>query len=185
MKRSARVLIWGLAMLSGGCATQSLVDDVALSGQVGVRDITGLVPLAARMELADHESFLMPLDDHDNAMPVYPESLLARRLPPQALCLRVSIGVDGAVMASAPIDEGAPACPDIHAIDAAFFHAAQTVVSGWRFDPALRCVFPTVAAKEHVEASCSGGEEVPVPVSLAYRFVFEQRDGHGSVRIGK
>lgn len=189
MKRSCMAML--VAVLCTGCATtQPVVDgDVSRSGQVGVRDITEHVPVAARMELADNESFLMPLDDRDNAMPVYPASLLARQLPPQALCLRVSIDADGGVMSSAPIVKGAAAegadCSSVDATDAAFFEAAQAVVAGWRFDPALRCVFPDAKAKANVEASCSGGQEVPVPVSLAYRFVFEQHDGRGSVRIGK
>lgn len=188
MKRSWMVML--VTVLSTGCATTPPVDDEASrSGQVGVQDITGYVPMAARMELADNESFLMPLDDRDNAIPVYPAALLARQLPPQVVCLRVSIDADGGVMSSAPIvedaAEGAADCPGVDATDAAFFEAAQATVAGWRFDPALRCVFPDARAKANVEASCSGGKEVPVPVSLGYRFVFEQHDGRGSVRIGR
>ena len=183
---------WGMAMLvvglSAGCATAPNpgLDDAEASraGQVGVRDITGLVPAGARLQLADNESFLMPLDEPDNPVPAYPATLLARKLPPQAVCLRVAIGDDGKVLSSAPLSEG-EGCAAVEASHQAFVDAATAAVAGWRFEPALRCVFPTIAAKQNVEASCSGGEEVPVAVSLAYRFVFEQHDGRGSVRIGK
>ncbi|GAB3336886.1 hypothetical protein GCM10027359_11870 [Marilutibacter aestuarii] len=30
----------------------------------------------------------------------------------------------------------------------------------------------------------AGGETVPQPISLAYRFVFEQHEGRGTARIG-
>lgn len=182
---------WFLVMLLAGCAStgESLVEDASRAGNVGITDITQGVAPAARMVLAENESFLMPLDDRDNAVPVYPASLLARQLPPQVVCLRVSIDDDGGVMSSAPIVKGAAAegadCPGVDATHAAFFEAAQAAVARWRFDPALRCVFPDAKTKANVEASCSGGQEVRTAVSLAYRFVFEQHDGRGSVRVGR
>ena len=181
-----RKMSWFMVMLLAGCASsgRSPVEEASRAGNVGVADITQGVAPAARMVLAGNESFLMPLDDRDNQVPDYPAALLARRLPPQPVCLRVSIGSDGLVVASAPIP-GAPPCATPDPVDPAFVDAAIAAVATWRFDPALRCVFPTVEARENVEASCSGGREVPQAVSLAYRFVFEQHDGRGSVRIGK
>lgn len=181
-----RKALWFVVMLLAGCAStrESSIEEASRAGSVGVTDITQGVATDARMVLAANESFLMPLDERDNQVPDYPASLLAKRLPPQAVCLRVSIGSNGWVMASAPIVE-APDCLGPDAIDPAFFDAAIDAVATWRFDPALRCIFPTVKAKENVEASCSGGQEVPQAVSLAYRFVFEQHDGRGAVRVGR
>ncbi|HEY5802569.1 MAG TPA: hypothetical protein VIT90_02590 [Lysobacter sp.] len=172
-----------VAVLVTGCATgvPARNDDPSRSGQVGMRDISAVIAPTARMQLADNESFLMPLDDSANAAPVYPDSLLARRLPAQVVCMRVSVGRDGGVSSSAPLVQ-APECPGPDEVDAAFFGAASQAVAGWRFDPALRCVFPDARTKENTIASCGGFQEVPVPVSLTYRFVFEQKDGRGSVR---
>jgi hypothetical protein len=53
----------------------------------------------------------------------------------------------------------------------------------WRFDPAFRCVFPEGVRPAPGVCSGTGVEEIPQAVSLVYRFVFEQRDGRGNVRM--
>src|SRR5688572_1252669 len=173
------------ALLASGCATAPPTansEAASPSGQVGMRDISAVIAPTTRMQLAENESFLMPLDDSANATPAYPDALLAQRLPAQIVCMRVSVDRDGAVTSSAPMVK-MPECPGPEQVDAAFFGAAAKAVAGWRFDPALRCVFPDAKTKENTIASCGGFQAIPEAVSLTYRFVFEQKDGRGSVRV--
>ncbi|MEI2454342.1 hypothetical protein ABU614_13165 [Lysobacter firmicutimachus] len=151
------------------------------SGAVGVRSIDKQVLDAERLQLAANETFQMPLAEAGNAAPAYPDELLAQRLAPQTVCLNLAIGADGAVAGSRPV-ERAEGCPAPATVDPRFFAAARRAVAQWRFDPAFRCVYP--GAKPVDEQGCVSGREEPVAVSLAFRFVFEQRDGRGLVRIG-
>ncbi|MGO1068620.1 hypothetical protein [Lysobacter sp. CA199] len=171
------------ALWLAGCATtapQPLVDP-GLSGAVGVRSIDKLMPSTDRMQLADNETFQMPLAEAGNSVPAYPSELLAHRLPPQTVCLRVAIGADGRVMDSQPIDDAKAGCPGGSGHDPRFIEAARTAAAQWRFDPAFRCVYP---GPKPDEQGCVTGTEEAVAVSLAFSFVFEQQGGKGSVRIG-
>ena len=175
----------GVALTAGmlvGCASTLPGDATTTSGRVGARDITRALP-AGEWVIADNESFLMPLEEAGNLPPEYPGQLLARRLPPQRVCLRLSIGPDGRVFDSTPLPASAD-CPPDGAVPPAFLAAAREAVAGWRFDPAFRCVYADAAQKADAGEGCNGGEIVPEAVSLAYRFDFEQHDGRGSVRVG-
>lgn len=152
-------------------------------GRVGHTDITASIASAdQRLTLASNESFLMPLEDLGNAVPIYPADLLADALPPRTVCLQVDIDESGKVSAATPADDVDP-CPT--GTEPAFVEAARSAVLTWRFDPALRCVFPDAATRELAIASCAGGEEHPQAIRIAYRFVFESLDGRGVVRMGK
>lgn len=174
-----------VAVLCAGCATavESPRGAVPRAGAVGVQDISGLTAAPhGRIALAGNESYLEPLEAVDSPLPAYPAHLLAARLDAQAVCVRIGIDATGAIVSSRPHVES-PACPA--AADPAFAQAAADTLATWTFEPARRCIFPTPEAKELALASCSGGREVPIAVSLTYRFVFEQRDGEGSVRMGR
>ncbi len=178
---------WMIAVLAlAACATPPAVvrtpearSGEARSGQVGMEDLTATVAAAERMQLADNEHFLPPLPEPGNTVPAYPLELLIQRLPAQIVCLRVSIGEDGVVTSSALL-ERPPDC-DVPAAAAQFVAAAQTTVASWHFDPALRCLFERGQKPKYL--TCDGAREVPQSVSLTYRFVFEQQDGRGSVRM--
>lgn len=164
-------------ILLAGCMT------APIRGQVGVSEVNSAVPAEARMTLADNETFQPPLAAVDNPLPVYPAALLAHRLPPQAVCVRVSIDEKGAVSDTAAIVAG-PDCAAPDNAGAEFYNAAQRAAAEWHFDPAFRCVYPkTVKPRDN---GCWGDDvkEVPQAVSLIYRFVFEQIDGKGAVRVG-
>ena len=153
-----------------------------LRAQVGVTEVDSAVPADTRMELAENESFMKPMPSADNEMPLYPETMLQHRLAPQAVCVRVSIDEKGGVSATAPIGVG-PDCPAESNAATAFYDAAQAATAAWHYEPAFRCIFPkkTKAPRN----SCLGErvKEVPEAVSLVYRFVFEQTDGKGAVRL--
>lgn len=133
-----------------------------------------------RLVMADNESFLLPLDDRKNVHPSYPQDLLARRLSPRTVCLRVGIDEKGAVIVVA----GAPAS-EFCVMDAEpeFLAASEAAARTWRFDPALRCVFRNAKDKERAHASCDGGKSVPQAVTLVYRIRFEQVDGQPKVHV--
>lgn len=173
-----------VVLLSAGCAStpRSLPVDVepARSGAVGAREISDTVSSTPRMALSPGETFFMPRANAGNALPVYPHDLLARRLPPQSLCLRISLDEQGVVLATAPIEQP-PECPAGAAQEPQFLAAAVRAARGWQFDPGVRCEYRDTAAR--ISGDCSGGRETAQAVSLAYRFVFEQHEGRGSVRL--
>ena len=169
-------------MLAGCTHTPATVEDerAPRAGDVGVTEITSSVPAAGRMVMAGSETFFMPMASHDNALPSYPQALLAQRLPPQTVCLRVSIDSAGAVMDATRLARP-PDCPGSNDVYAPFFAAAAAAARTWHFDPAVRCEYPNLQAQQRED--CTGGRETPQAVSLTYRFVFEQRDGRGFVRM--
>ena len=173
----------GVALGLAACACAPTSQRSA-SGQVGVSEVDTAVPAESRMTLSSNETFQPPLPAADNAIPIFPTDLLAQRLSPQALCLRVSIDERGAVIDSAPLATG-PDCPEIEQVAPAFYEAAQEAVNAWRFDPAFRCIYPD-GAEPDPQGGCwgEGVKEEAQAVSLAYRFMFEQVDGKGAVRLG-
>lgn len=184
MKPTSWALSLGLLVL-GACASAPPRDAASHDpnrGAVGVRSIDKLLASPERMQLADNETFQMPLAESGNVPPAYPDSLLAQRLGPQTVCLSVAIGADGRVSGSRPLDLG-EGCLGASAADPRFVEAARAAAAQWRFDPAFRCVYP--GAKPVDEQGCVTGREEAVAVSLAYSFVFEQKDGRGTVRMGE
>lgn len=173
----------GSALLFVGCASNpaKLVSDETQAGRVGMREISHAVA-GERLVLAENETFLEPLEDDSNPLPVYPEDLLSHRLPPQLVCLRVSIDENGTVMTAVPFVQ-LPDCPEAGAMGVSFYGAAIRAAEKWRYEPALRCVFPDVRTKEATYGSCGGYAQFPQPISLTYRFMFEQEDGRSKVRM--
>ena len=160
--------------------TRAPLDDPR-EGQVGFAEVDSAVPSDIRLVLADNERYQPPLPDAANPAPEYPAHLLAHHLPPQAVCVRLSIDEYGAVTATAPVDQG-PDCTLGMDVESAFYAAAVAAVMQWRFEPAFRCVFPEGSAPD-MGCGFIDTQEVPQAVSLTYRFVFEQVDGKGQVRI--
>lgn len=169
-------------LLLAGCAGTSVAPTDPRSGQVGVRDVTDGVAGEARMVLAANETFAAPLPAPDNALPVYPTTLLAQQLPPRAVCVQVGVAEDGSVMGATPAPTS-PDCPVLRPEAQPFFEAAAVATLAWRFEPAFRCVFDHTPAPGEA-CGPEGTQEIPQAVSLVYRFVFEQVDGRGSVRVG-
>ena len=174
-------------LLLAACATRRAdpppdAAPASRAGSVGFQDISGLVNVPVRVSLAPNETYLEPLEAVGSPMPGYPPVLLGARLAPQTVCVSVAIDAQGGILSSGGVI-APPACPA--PAEAAFLDAVRTTLAGWTFEPARRCVFPSVAAKELANANCSGGREIPIPVTLTYRFVFEQHDGKGVVRMGR
>lgn len=182
MKTATPVLAVLACALLAACAT--LPGRESRHGAVGFSEISTATPTQARLALADNETFEPPVPRSGNALPIYPAHLLERRLPPQALCLRIGIGEDGGVLDAEPVSDG-PDCPGDLIEESAFFAAASEAVRAWRFDPSFRCVHPSAEAAQASQGGCGldGTREIPQAVSLVYRFVFRQIDGRGSVEM--
>ncbi len=169
---------WTAAMICGYAAfTHAQTAATAASAPAPV---AGTATPDNRLVLAENESFLMPLDDMKNVHPSYPPTLLDRRLPPRTVCLRVGIDEKGAVtvVARAPASEFCATSAEPE-----FLAVSETAARTWKFDPALRCVFRNAQDKERAVASCDGGKGIPQPVTLVYRFRFEQIDGKPQVHV--
>ena len=163
------------AVLALACGLAFAAQDAAVS------EVDSPVPQSS-MTLKDNETFQRPMPMPGNALPAYPETMLAHLLPPQTVCVRVSIDEKGKVDATHPIGAG-PDCPTPQNAPAAFYEAAEDAAKSWTFDPAFRCVYPKRVKPN--PSGCFGDdvEEVPTAVSMVYRFVFEQAEGHGAVRV--
>ncbi len=173
-----RILAGILMLVLSACAgrdSRSVVD--AREGDVGISLVA--VPAAERMELAPNERFEFPLPHPDNALPTYPEALLALKLPPQPFCVGVSIGEAGEVFRIDPIEVGED-CEAGGEAPEAMREAVFDAVGFWRFEAAFRCVYPDGVQPSNL-ACMPPGEEVPTAIRMPYRFVFVQRDGKGFV----
>ncbi|WP_235048225.1 energy transducer TonB [Xanthomonas cassavae] len=174
-----------LTLALGGCASGGGEPPPipARGGQVGMNEISDELVASHRMVLADNESFIPPLEDEGNQPPAYPPSLLGQALPPSTVCLQVVVGADGRVPASTPLEQP-PRCPTSASLDPLMLQAARSAVAMWRFEPGLRCLFPDLETKRTTYGSCGESPSRAEPVTLTYRFIFEQRDGKGTVRMG-
>jgi hypothetical protein len=140
-------------------------------------------PAEGQLVLAENESFLLPIDEPGNRLPEYPAAVLAQpQSAPSYVCMRVDIDEEGKVGFAGPIVRD-PDCPPITELTKQFADAAATALATWRFEPAIKCVFRNKRAKEAAGMSCSGGREVPQATTLTFRFLFEQVDGRGVVRM--
>ena len=180
--------LFHLLILLALCGCVSLVAPVetgfrAKGGQVGMNDISDELVSNQRMVLASNESFIPPLDDDSNAPPGYPAALLGQSLDARVVCLQIAVAADGTVSASHPV-EHPPRCPRVGELDPQMLASASNAVAGWRFEPGLRCIFPDIETKQTTYGSCGESKSVAEPVSLTYRFIFEQKDGKGHVHIG-
>jgi hypothetical protein len=174
------LLVLCLVLMLSGCFWRKARPEAAPDpriGEVGVGLVA--VPAESRMQLPENERFEYPLPDPSNVFPNYPEALLAQRLPPQAVCVSISISAEGHVFRVDPMQTGED-CEETARAPIEFRQAVYDAVGFWRFDPAFRCVYP-----EGVQPGQLGcippGREVPVAVSLPYRFVFLQVEGKGVV----
>lgn len=138
---------------------------------------------SGQMALKENETFLLPIDEPGNRLPEYPAEVLAQQVVPSAqVCMRVDIDEEGSVSYAGPVVRE-PDCPPITELTKQFADAATATLTSWRFEPAIKCVFRSKRAKEAAGMSCQGGRENPVATTLTFRFLFEQVDGQGRVRM--
>lgn len=114
-----------------------------------------------------------PMNEH--VAPVYPEDLLAQRLPATTVRVRVIVDENGIVT-----DSTALAAPPNYP---QFFAAVQAAVRQWTYSPLVR----SVPADEETQLHFNGwsatysGKATAMPFHQDYDIVFTQKDGKGVV----
>ena len=163
---------WMLAlMVSSGCATRT--------GNVDQRML--LPDGAARYEMEPHQAFVFPLP-LDNPAPVFPAGTTLREMPATTVCVAFIVDVQGVTSEVRPLEQAGceRGAPVAHLHD-----VAMVAVASWRFSPAMFCEYPDAATRDRDwnGTGCAGTrvQARTVPVSLAYAFTFEVRDGKGRV----
>lgn len=172
-----------LALLPSACATLPPPRPAPLpdstTGQVDAAVLEA--PAADRYAATDGVSYEQPVAFPDNALPAYPPPLLAQRLPPQRVSVRVVVDAAGQVAGVSRLDT---AGEDPASEDPAFFLAVSAAVRQWRF-------FPLVEIRKGEPASLSVGEVTTrypgqpraLPFHQDYVFRFVQHDGRPAVEL--
>jgi hypothetical protein len=163
------------ASLASGCAHR--IDRV---------DQRLLLPESAgRYEMAAHQAFVYPVPI-DTAGPAFPSTGMPRELPAFTLC--VAFVVDDRGMATQVVPLHQAGCAD-GAAQPLLRDAALAAVAGWTFEPAMFCDYPDAKSRDRDwNGHGCAGERVQarvVPVSLAYAFTFEIREGRQRVATAK
>jgi hypothetical protein len=140
---------------------------------------------AARYEMAAHQAFVYPLP-RDNAAPVFPMDNMPRELAPVTVCVAFVVDGEGRTTELSPLQQ--PGCGD-PAAEPALRDASLAAVATWRFEPAMFCDYPDAATRDRDwnGQGCAGAVDHArvVPVSLAYAFTFEIREGRQRVAAMK
>jgi hypothetical protein len=126
-------------------------------------------------EVATNETWFAPAPMGDHMAPVYPEELLARKLPAITVRVRLIVDENGIVTDSTAL-EAPPNYPQ-------FFAAVQAAARQWTYSPLVRAV----PGEEDTALRFSGwsatysGKATPMPFHQDYDIVFTQKDGKGVV----
>ncbi len=173
MRRMGMTRVWAAGALLS----------MAMAASVQANEPADTPAAEGALQPAENETFLLPIDEPGNRLPEYPQAVLTQQQAgAHYVCMRVDIDEEGKVSYAGPIVREAD-CPPITELTKQFADAATTALSSWRFEPAIKCVFRSKRAKEAAGMSCSGGREVPQATSLTFRFLFEQVEGRGVVRM--
>lgn len=169
-----------VVLLSTGCA--HVVKSEATADVSGKVDRNVILPAdSTRMQL-EHNQVVIPGElTNPEVMPVYPEFLLASKLPDQTVCVSFVVKEDGSVANVAPV-YGVEGCPVGNPQSRKeFLEATIAAVSHWDFFSYVRCTFP-LGTPDAQKCNGPGASSEQIAVTLAYRFLFSSRDGSGAVR---
>lgn len=140
------------------------------SGEVDAQRIESVA--SDRYEVAEGATYEQPRAVDTNTMPVYPPALLAQRLPPQSVGVRLVVDPEGRVAEVQALD------PDGSATGG-FLASVRASCATWRFSPLTET--RAVEVRRRLPDGDLEIEYVPqtraLPFHLDYRFVFRQVDG--------
>ncbi len=146
-----------------------------LQGSVDVHELKAAE--SERYDHAGHVDYIQPLAYPENVSPAYPPDLLARRLPPIIVTVRLIVDTNGAVTEVRPLD----------AIEAPeqdrFFGAISAACRQWKFSALIRLDLdagPTTVIEDG-ESVVYSGQPKALPFHRDYAFGFSQRDGKPQV----
>jgi hypothetical protein len=175
---SGRRRIAGLALMLSLAACRSVPTQAPPppSGEVDAQPI--VAASADRYEVAEGATYAQPQASPGNALPVYPSDLLAPRLAPHIVRIRLIVDAQGRVAEVRSLDPETPGD--------AFLAAVRAACAGWRFSPLTET--RTVEQRRRLP---DGDVEIeylpqsrPLPFHLDYRFAFRQIDGRAVVDAG-
>lgn len=118
-------------------------------------------PVDMRYQAVPGSTYFSPLPIRENAKPEYPASLLARRLPPATIVVRLIVDGAGAVERASVV----AATSD----EQSFADAVLSAVKAWTFIPLKRV---------------TGDRIERLPFTQDYRFTFRQVNGRAIVEDG-
>ena len=145
-----------------------------------------LLPEAAgRYDMAAHQAFVYPVPVA-MAGPAFPSTGMPRELPSLTVCVAFVVDVEGRATQVSPLRQSG--CDD-GAVQPLLRDAALAAVAGWAFEPAMFCDYPDAVSRDRDwnGQGCAGDrvQARAVPVSLAYAFTFEIREGRQRVVAAK
>jgi TonB family protein len=124
--------------------------------------------------VATNETWFEPTPMDEHVAPVYPEELLAQKLPPTTVRVRLIVDQDGTVTDSTAL-EAPPNYPQ-------FYAAVQAAVRQWAYSPLVRSVpGEETTLYFHGWSSTYPGKATAMPFHQDYDIVFTQKDGKGVV----
>lgn len=177
-RRIGRWRIAGLALAVSLAACRSVPTQAPPppSGEVDAQPI--LAVSSDRYAVAEGATYAQPQASAGNALPVYPADLLAQRLAPRIVRVRLIVDAQGRVAEIRPLDT--------EAAGDAFLDAVRAACAAWRFSPLTE-----TRAVEQRRRLPDGDVEIeyvpqsrPLPFHLDYRFAFRQVDGRPVVDAG-
>ena len=162
-------LAMATAIFLASCASHSPVkDSLAKKDNLGsssdgiVKDISIIPANGSQYPEIPGATYLKIVPAPENAMPIYPEQLLAKRMPPVAIAVTTVVNANGSVE-SAEI-EGSDG------EDPLFEQATLTAIRAWHFTPLRRV---------------RAGKTELLPTTEHFIFIFSQINGKAVVTPGE
>ncbi|WP_017909966.1 hypothetical protein [Xanthomonas sp. SHU 199] len=118
--------------------------------------------------------------------PQLPSASPRRTLAPTTVCVRVILSAQGMVERSALLNDRPDCSAGAQPEMADLLQAVQDAVAHWRFVPAAICTYADPVQRPAQDGRCDDAQSVQeVPVTLAYAFTFEVRQGKASLQSGR
>lgn len=149
----------------------------ATQGDVKAQELA--VPASQRYEHSANVEYIQALAYPENVMPAYPAELLARRLPPTTVTVRLVVGPDGTVAGVESLDPTTTPERD------RLFEVVREACLRWKFSPLVRLDLdagPTTVVEDG-GATTYKGRPTALPFHLDYAFNFSQHDGRPQVDV--
>ena len=173
----ARTVLYFAVSALAGCASSPPAVPADKSRLIG--EVSGAPIAASRQEQYESKPnvhFENPTPFPENAVPAYPEQLLADRLPPVRLSVRAVVNERGQVTDVSAIGV-------VPAEHEAFFASVQAALLTWQFLPLVQ-ITDGPGMTEIVNGNSTWnypGQAKALPFHQDYAFVFQQQDGKGRV----
>ena len=162
-------------LILAGCIAQQAIEraDTSRTGSVAMQAVSA--DDSQSYAVATNETWFAPAPNDDHVAPVYPEELLAQKLPATTVRVRLIVDENGIVTESTAL-EAPPNYPQ-------FFASVQTAVLQWTYSPLVRSVPGEEDTLLHFNgwSATYSGKATAMPFHQDYDIVFTQKDGQGVV----